>query len=154
MTIIHPFRFQQITHPVSFPSSPREVCSRSSFLSKHVCFDHNVLLNQLTVITAGNSGKIGAIGFCWGGRYALILGQENSPAKVDAVVSNHPCMSKHLPYSLYLPGWLIWLSSWIAFMVNADVEPIKSVPVAIFLGTKDDMLSVDGLSQVSFANIA
>jgi hypothetical protein len=33
-------------------------------------------------------------------------------------------------------------------MVNADVEPITSVPCALFLGTKDDMLSVDGLGKV------
>ncbi len=37
-------------------------------------------------------------------------------------------------------------------MVNADVEPIKSVPCAIFLGTKDDMLSVDGLAEVRFSS--
>jgi len=36
-------------------------------------------------------------------------------------------------------------------MVNADVEPIKSIPCAIYLGTKDDMLSVDGLKQVNYS---
>jgi len=71
-----------------------------------------------------NTGGLAAIGFCWGGRYALLLAQDDSPARVDVAVANHP-----------------------SFLVNADVEPIKTVPCAIFLGTEDDMMSVDALAE-------
>jgi hypothetical protein len=37
-----------------------------------------------------------------------------------------------------------------AFVVNADIEGIKSTPVAIFKGTNDDLLSDDDLAKVSF----
>jgi len=35
-----------------------------------------------------------------------------------------------------------------AFLVNADVEPIKSVPVAIFKGTEDAMMDEKALDEV------
>ena len=35
-----------------------------------------------------------------------------------------------------------------AFLVNADVEPIKSVPVAIFKSTDDDIMTEDALDEV------
>ncbi|KAK1926018.1 dienelactone hydrolase [Papiliotrema laurentii] len=69
--------------------------------------------------------KVGAVGFCWGGRYALILAQEDSPARVDVAIANHP-----------------------SFLVNADVEPIRSVPVAIFKGTEDAMMDEKALDEV------
>jgi hypothetical protein len=36
----------------------------------------------------------------------------------------------------------------VAFLVNADVEPIKTVPVAIFKGTDDDMMTDSALDEV------
>ncbi|KAL0489775.1 AIM2 [Acrasis kona] len=35
-------------------------------------------------------GKIGAVGFCWGGRQVALLGDESCTQKVDAIVSCHP----------------------------------------------------------------
>ena len=35
-----------------------------------------------------------------------------------------------------------------AFLVNADVEPIRSVPVAIFKGTEDAMMDEKALDEV------
>ncbi|WVF65951.1 hypothetical protein IAT40_000689 [Kwoniella sp. CBS 6097] len=72
-----------------------------------------------------STGKIAAVGYCWGGRYSLILAQDDSPAKVDVAVGTHP-----------------------SFLVNDDVKPITSVPVAIFKGTEDDMMSDDALKEV------
>lgn len=56
-------------------------------------------------------GKIIAVGFCWGARYALLMAQK--PSKVDVVIANHP-----------------------SFAVNADVESVQ-VPVAFLKGDQD-----------------
>jgi predicted esterase len=43
-----------------------------------------------------------------------------------------------------------------SFLVEADIKTITDVPVAIYLGTQDDMMSVsalDGLSDVLSANL-
>ncbi|ORX34822.1 dienelactone hydrolase [Kockovaella imperatae] len=72
-----------------------------------------------------NTRHIAAIGFCWGGRYSLLLAQEDSPARVDCAIANHP-----------------------SFLTNDDVKEIKSVPVAIFKGTQDAMMSDDALDEV------
>jgi dienelactone hydrolase len=34
--------------------------------------------------------KVGAVGFCWGGRYALLLVADNDYPTIDAAVANHP----------------------------------------------------------------
>ncbi|WWC85849.1 uncharacterized protein L201_000716 [Kwoniella dendrophila CBS 6074] len=72
-----------------------------------------------------STGKIAAVGFCWGGRYALVLSQDDSPARVDIGVAAHP-----------------------SFLVNDDVKPITKTPVAVFKGTADAMMTDEALDQV------
>ena len=38
--------------------------------------------------------KIGSIGFCWGGRYSILLANEGANPSVDAAVANHPSFLK------------------------------------------------------------
>ncbi|KZV88944.1 dienelactone hydrolase [Exidia glandulosa HHB12029] len=63
--------------------------------------------------------SIGAIGFCWGGRYAMLLAADGS---VEAIVANHPSM-------VSLP---------------AEAEAIKK-PVQINIGDKDAMVDEAGI---------
>jgi dienelactone hydrolase len=71
------------------------------------------------------SDKIIAIGFCWGGRYVLLLSKDDSPARVDVAVAYHP-----------------------SFVVNADVEGITRTPVAVFKGDQDDIMDDAALDEV------
>lgn len=34
--------------------------------------------------------KIGTVGFCWGGRYSMLLVSDNDYPTLDAAVANHP----------------------------------------------------------------
>mmetsp|Transcript_6863 Transcript_6863/g.6165 ORF Transcript_6863/g.6165 Transcript_6863/m.6165 type:complete len:272 (+) Transcript_6863:3-818(+) len=52
-------------------------------LSKPV-YDEIIALSQ-----KNGNGKVGAVGFCWGGRYAILAGGGENPV-VDAFVAAHP----------------------------------------------------------------
>lgn len=78
------------------------------------------------------SGKVGAVGFCWGGRYAVLLGGGASPL-VDAVVANHP-----------------------SFLTDEDIAAVTKTPVAIFWGDRDEILpagQLDGFEAVLTKNL-
>lgn len=85
-----------------------------------------------TVRMVPGTHKVGVIGFCWGGRYALLAGHKDFSSGegkgVDAVVSLHPSLVS----------------------VPADFEDIV-VPTAIGVGDKDSLLGmkdVEGIKEV------
>lgn len=66
------------------------------------------------------SGKVTAVGFCFGGRYVFLLGQSTSPVQVDVAVSYHPSL----------------------LSVPTDFENL-SVPVYLGHGTADNFVTND-----------
>jgi len=56
---------------------------------------------------------------------SLLLANDDSPVKTDVAIAFHP-----------------------SFLVEADLKNINSVPVGIFAGEEDDMMSIDQLNKV------
>lgn len=73
--------------------------------------------------------KIGVVGFCWGGRYAVLAGHKDFSSGegqgVDAVYSVHPSLVS----------------------VPADFEPL-GVPTSFAVGDKDSMLGMKEVDQI------
>jgi dienelactone hydrolase len=68
--------------------------------------------------------KLGAVGFCWGGRYAILLTHEGADPYVDAAVANHPSF-------LSMP---------------TEIEKI-SRPVDIEVGDSDDIMKMPDVEK-------
>lgn len=68
------------------------------------------------------TGKVGAIGFCWGGRYAILSAVEGG---VDAAVACHPSL-------VAVPG---------------DFDPV-SKPLSLAVGDKDSLLDNKTVGQI------
>ena len=78
------------------------------------------------------TNKVGAIGFCWGGRYAILEahgqkkdGNGSDVGGVDAAVAYHPAL-------VTVPG---------------DFDPV-SVPLSLAVGTKDSLLDQKTVGQI------
>jgi Dienelactone hydrolase family len=83
-------------------------------------------INTVRSIPATNS--VGAIGFCWGGRYAILQAhgkKEGSVGGVDAAYACHPSL-------VTIPG---------------DFEPVTK-PLSLALGTKDSLLDERQIKQI------
>jgi len=68
--------------------------------------------------------KIGAVGFCWGGRYAILLAHEGADPYVDAAVALHPSF-------LSMPD---------------EIEKIGK-PVSIQVGDSDDIMKMPDVEK-------
>ncbi|KAL9099230.1 MAG: hypothetical protein Q9187_009527 [Circinaria calcarea] len=87
-------------------------------------------VNAVRMIPGTN--KIGAIGFCWGGRYAILQAHGQSKdetgstiGRVDAAYACHPSL-------VAIPG---------------DFDPITK-PISFALGTKDSLLDETSVSKI------
>lgn len=83
-----------------------------------------------TVRQIPGTNKVGAIGFCWGGRYAIL--QAHGPSKdgesvggVDAAYACHPSL----------------------VAIPADFDPVTK-PLSLALGTKDSLLDVASIGKI------
>jgi len=74
-----------------------------------------------TVRQAPGTKKVGALGFCWGGRYAILAAHD----EVDAAYACHPSL-------VAIPG---------------DFEPVTK-PLSLAVGTKDSLLDNDQVGQI------
>ncbi|CAF1040979.1 unnamed protein product [Didymodactylos carnosus] len=70
------------------------------------------------------SSKIGAVGFCWGGRYAILLTHTDAKVQVDAAVAIHPSL----------------------LSIPSEIEKIAK-PVSFAVGDKDQYMSVKQADQ-------
>ncbi|KAK5269512.1 hypothetical protein LTR96_005208 [Exophiala xenobiotica] len=84
-----------------------------------------------TVRNTPGVDKIGAIGFCWGGRYAILQAHKRGDGQIGGVDAAYACHQSLLS-------------------IPADIEPVAK-PLSVAVGEKDsllDMKSVDQMKEV------
>jgi len=81
-------------------------------------------VNAVRQIPGTNS--VGAIGFCWGGRYAILQAHDHSGVGgVDAAYACHPSL----------------------LSIPADIEPVTK-PLSLAVGDKDSLLDMKSVEQI------
>ncbi|KIV94935.1 hypothetical protein PV10_02649 [Exophiala mesophila] len=83
-------------------------------------------INTVKMIPGTN--KVGAIGFCWGGRYAILQAHARTQGQiggVDAAFAAHPSL----------------------LAIPADLEPV-SKPTSLAVGDKDSLLDMKSVEQI------
>ena len=81
-----------------------------------------------TVRSIPGTNSVGAVGFCWGGRYAILQAhgkKEGSVGGVDAAYACHPSL----------------------VAIPSDFDPV-TMPLSLALGTKDSMLDEKQIKQI------
>ncbi|KAL1304956.1 hypothetical protein AAFC00_003866 [Neodothiora populina] len=82
-----------------------------------------------TIRMVPGTDRVGVVGFCWGGRYAILAGHADFSSGegkgADAVFSLHPSLVS----------------------IPADFEDV-AVPIAFAVGDKDSLLSVEQVDQI------
>lgn len=82
-----------------------------------------ILVKFIEAVKA-EGGKIGTVGFCWGGRYSILLCSDNDYPHLDAAVANHP-----------------------SFLAVPDEVKAVNKPVLIQVGDSDAMMPMDQVNQ-------
>ena len=101
--------------------------SLGPWLGKHnVETTYPLIQNFLSNLRAdGEHKKIGAVGFCWGGKFAVLLTHQDANPTVDAAVAFHPSL-------LNLPD---------------DIEKIAR-PTAIGVGDADFLIPMSDVEKI------
>ncbi|KIW12599.1 hypothetical protein PV08_09877 [Exophiala spinifera] len=81
-----------------------------------------------TVRTIPGTDKIGAIGFCWGGRYAILQAHRRTEGQIGGVDAAYACH----PSLLSIPS---------------DLEPV-AVPLSLAVGEKDSLLDMQSVEKI------
>jgi len=94
--------------------------SLGPWVAKHREAVSKPLIVKFVEAVKAEGGKVGTVGFCWDGRYSILLVSDNDYPKLDAAVANHP-----------------------SFLAVPDEVKAVSGPVLIQVGDSDAMMPID-----------
>jgi carboxymethylenebutenolidase len=119
---IAPALFDRVQRNVELGYTPEDIAKGREIRGK-VTNDMAMLDTEAAIRAASSAGKVGIVGYCWGGFVAWM-----ASAKVSG-------LSAAVPY--YGGG----------ILDNTDIEP--RVPVMAHFGEKDKMIPVDGVKKLA-----
>lgn len=88
-----------------------------------------------------NNLKIGAAGFCWGGKHAVLLAQDNPSSRIQ----RHHSQAKSPATEALIDCAFAAHPSYIE--VPNDIEAIK-IPISVAVGDKDSAMKVPQINQM------